>query len=573
MAFRPRDRDWRDDPYERYARNFGQNEQPKDVERSENTVSMDRFDKQDYAYMRKEMKKLVSATDALAAITPTARPEMADIFSLFLKAVPELKGRDEIRDDVAVDLAVNEQVKDLSEYTQLRYYTRGDVVGSAQAAIRLEPELEVLFDQLKHRQEEAEALQKLRDELLQKLSELIQEQRQNGSRKDEEEPGDGQGEGQEEGEDEGEGSAQGQGQPSEGDGAPGSGQPSQREQDLQQEVQNLRRAIEEGEIKLQEGLDQDTSGVAKNLSDAMKQLTEEAKQEAESARTWGVERGKMLRMPADERLAMAKKLNSDKLRRIAELYGPLSNVAFSPRQRRIEDIPHELSSVTMGSDLEHLLPEELVRLDDPDQEWGFLQDFAEGRLLQYKMFGTEKVGKGGLVLCLDSSSSMSGTPEIMSKAAMLCFLNICKMEQREFHLIHFGSPGDVWEWSFKRPSDYTMERIVEAAEFFASSGTDFKTPLDRAVDILKEEFRRNGRVKSDIVFLTDGQCGVTDAWKESFHEDLKMLDAVCWGIAIGCDQKSEPLWSICQEKVITVQDLTSAGKDLKEIFHGVQRSE
>jgi uncharacterized protein with von Willebrand factor type A (vWA) domain len=519
-------------------------------DRSRFTVGTDRWDREDYQDVRAEVGKLRSATDSLAGITPTARPEMADLFALFSKVRPETLDPQLVRDDHRVNLTVNEQVQELPEYRELRFYTRGDAVASAMAAVRIEPTVETLFDREKHRQQQAEQLQKQRDELLKKLQELIDEQIAQGKQATGDQP-------------------QGEGQDGDGDGQ---GQ-SQKEQDLKSQIEQLKQLIEQGEISLEQGLGSDSSSIQAALKGAMRDAADDAAEESMNARTWGTERGQMLRMPADERLKMAQKLNNPKLKRIAELFGPMSNIAFAPRQRRIEDIPHELSSVTLGGDLEHLLPEELLRLDDPDQEFQFLQDYADNHLMQYKMYGTEKVGKGGLVLCLDSSGSMSGMPELMSKAVMLCLLNICKAEDREFHLIHFGSSGHVAEFSFKKQSDYTMENIVAAAETFLNGGTSFDFPLTRAVDMLKEENKRNGRTNSDIVFLTDGQCAVTPAWQDKFHDDLHKLDAICWGIAVGCSATTEPLWSICEQHVFTVEDMTNAGKEIKEIFQGVQRAE
>ena len=47
-----------------------------------------------------------------------------------------------------------------------------------------------------------------------------------------------------------------------------------------------------------------------------------------------------------------------------------------------------------------------------------------------------------------------------------------------------------------------MEDKIRAAETFLNGGTDYRTPLDEALRLMREE----GFENADVVFITDGEC-------------------------------------------------------------------
>ena len=60
-----------------------------------------------------------------------------------------------------------------------------------------------------------------------------------------------------------------------------------------------------------------------------------------------------------------------------------------------------------------------------------------------------------------------------------------------------------------------MEDKLLAAETFLNGGTDFRTPLDEALRLMREEAFDN----ADIVFITDGECNlppeyISELWEE-----------------------------------------------------------
>jgi uncharacterized protein with von Willebrand factor type A (vWA) domain len=184
------------------------------------------------------------------------------------------------------------------------------------------------------------------------------------------------------------------------------------------------------------------------------------------------------------------------------------------------------------------------------------------------MRGTERKAQGGIILCEDGSGSMHGERELWAKAVMLCLLHLARMQKRPFHLIHFGSPGQFKRISFFDEADFNIDRVLEAAELFFGGGTDFQTPLSKALELLQDEHRSKGAVEGDVVFVTDGMCGIPEQFLEDFKKEQERLDFVVWGVNIAGSRGDEPLATICDGRVATVKDLLS-GQDIRQVFAGV----
>ena len=66
-----------------------------------------------------------------------------------------------------------------------------------------------------------------------------------------------------------------------------------------------------------------------------------------------------------------------------------------------------------------------------------------------------------------------------------------------------------------RPGKYTMRDKLSAAETFLNGGTNFQTPMEEALRLMKEE----GFENADIVFITDGECELSQEYQKELQED------------------------------------------------------
>lgn len=525
----------------------------------------DRWDREDWQLVVHDIDALAAARDHLGNAAPTGKPALADAFWTFLKVEPELAERGEVRPSHLINLIVAEEMEKLKETDRLRRHTVGDVVGSAMAAVAIEPDLETLFDRTSKMVEKAQQL----EAAMQALANAEQDQHdlEDVIRKwsDDQENCEACEQAKDQDGEAGEG--EGEGAQCEAHSSQGKNYQEQWER-MQQAVGAAREAAQQAGEEFEQSLEGGTASIRQTLRDAIDKAADDAENMSQQCDSWGLDPGTLQKMNAQERIELARRLNNDRFKRIADLFGAMRNLMLTEVTRKTIAANEEVFDVQLGNDLDHILPEQLVELSNPDTRLEFLRKYAEGELLQYQMRGTEKLAQGAVIFCEDGSGSMQGERELWAKAVMLCLLHLSRMQKRAFHLIHFGSPGQIKRISFVDESDFKIERVLEAAELFFSGGTCFQTPLTKALELLQDEFRSKGAVDGDIVFCTDGMCGVPPAFMESFKEEQERLDFAVWGVNIGGSKSDEPLATICDGRVATVKDLLSGG-DVREVFRGV----
>jgi uncharacterized protein with von Willebrand factor type A (vWA) domain len=239
----------------------------------------------------------------------------------------------------------------------------------------------------------------------------------------------------------------------------------------------------------------------------------------------------------------------------------------------------EIYDIEMGNDLSVLIPNEFLYLADEELEFDFMRRYYELQLLQYKLRGTEKVAKGGIIFLEDGSGSMAGEREISAKAVGLALLQIARRQEREFYGVHFGSPNEYKTFEFVPKSNTvtTMHRGVEEtcdviegvlsyAETFFGGGTDYVTPISVALAKLATQFNRNQAVNGDIVMVTDDECAVSEDFLEMLKKEKERLGFRVFGVAVGsCPALGGTLDQLCDGNVIHVENLLQPD-DLRPIF-------
>jgi len=312
-----------------------------------------------------------------------------------------------------------------------------------------------------------------------------------------------------------------------------------------------------GQLEALEQQIQETSdAVGQAVRLAVRKGEQEAKDEinetADFISGWGTQAGDFKRMPSALKIKIANELKKNhKLKKIARLIGKLKRIALSKNQQKAHKIPEEIVDITMGDDISHVLPSELLFLGDDDLEPIFLKKFSEKRLLQHELEGKEKVGMGAIVCCIDCSGSMSGDREVWAKAVMGGLFEIAGKEKRDFASIFFGSTGEftTYEIPHTMNGEERIDTYIKMMEFFFNSGTDFETPLDEARKVIEKKTLWK---KADILMITDGECEVTQKWLDEFLAWKRQNDVMVQGILIG--RPTEELHKFC-DLTYTILDL------------------
>ncbi|GAX75202.1 hypothetical protein CEUSTIGMA_g2646.t1 [Chlamydomonas eustigma] len=107
---------------------------------------------------------------------------------------------------------------------------------------------------------------------------------------------------------------------------------------------------------------------------------------------------------------------------------------------------------------------------------------------------------GPIILCLDTSGSMSGAREIVAKALALECLRGALRQRRSCFLYAFSGPSDVQELELKADSD-SLGKLLDFLSCSFSGGTDVDKPLELSLERLKT----NEWSQADILMVTDGE--------------------------------------------------------------------
>ena len=183
-------------------------------------------------------------------------------------------------------------------------------------------------------------------------------------------------------------------------------------------------------------------------------------------------------------------------------------------------VPHEMRGIRRSDDIHRMLPQEAAFLGHPKLKMLWHARRAEQALLTYQMEGVmpqkiveerdmkiekeipgerQKLERGPIICCLDTSSSMQGAPELAAKALTLEAMRLAHAEKRRCYLYAFSGPGNVVEHELK----LTEEGLANFVEFLTLSfhgGTDIKGPMNQAIAKLEEE----QWARADILLVTDG---------------------------------------------------------------------
>ena len=172
----------------------------------------------------------------------------------------------------------------------------------------------------------------------------------------------------------------------------------------------------------------------------------------------------------------------------------------------------ETYALELGNDLSRAIGSEFSLLAAPQTLPLFVKKYQQRRLKQYRRREPVHKGMGDIICCLDESSSTRGDAAAWGKAVALTLLDIAAENRRKFALIHFAGSSDCKVDVFL-PGQYSMQDKMNAAETFLGGGTDFKQPLDEAIQLMDTGFEN-----ADIVFLTDGLCELPEDYLAKLHK-------------------------------------------------------
>ncbi|KFE69590.1 VWA domain-containing protein [Hyalangium minutum] len=204
------------------------------------------------------------------------------------------------------------------------------------------------------------------------------------------------------------------------------------------------------------------------------------------------------------------------------IIGPVQRVIEERREVRSPLARSETRGLERSGDVQRMLPVEAALLGHPTLRLLWHARRSERTLLTYRVEGTDlervqmetEAGeahqrprpaetRGPILVCLDTSGSMKGTPELVAKALVLEATRVGFNEKRPCYLYAFSGPGDVAEHELSL-TEQGLARLMAFLTQSFSGGTDVTAPLSRAVARLDAE----GWGRADLLLVSDGEFEV-----------------------------------------------------------------
>jgi len=288
--------------------------------------------------------------------------------------------------------------------------------------------------------------------------------------------------------------------------------------------------------------------------------------EAMPGNGWGQGKstGTMTAADVRQREKLANKVaRGGKIKRILQMAGRMIRVAERVQSSKVDTLASEVVGIERGADTDRLLPSSLLGLvGGPAMETHFYTQFLQEDLSQYKMVGRDKVARGPVVLLMDCSGSMSGPREEWAKAVGWALAKLAAKQSRSFIAAEFNTKiVKKSVFVIEAGQDADTEALMRwLTHFTASGGTSFDGPLDWAMGQIESSpaFK-----KADIVLVTDGQCGVSDAWLTQFQAKRRSIGTRLLGVGIAC--RVNLLATLCDD-VARVDDLDPDGPHAAVVF-------
>lgn len=445
-------------------------------------IQQSAYDALMFRQAREEMPDLDQTVRADSVTWPTMGTLSADVHAALYKAAPQTQ--DVTDEDYAENARAIDEMLDTSDYQSLRQQTILDEFGAALAT-----------NVLAHR-----------------IAETLVEQRQAREEQEQQQRGDG--------------DQQGAGQ---GAGATGGGAGGNQPRDPRTPQQD-----EQERTALRVAARQAAQQASQQVQAYQEMMATFGGGDSEIGAGWGTGAGQRQRrgdMALRARLAYLAS-HDQRLQHIARLAGRLRRLAAAAQRMRAHHTPDELVGVEVGADLTRILPQEMALLGSGNAalETLWFAKFLERGLLQYEMSGKQPVGKGPVIVCVDESGSMGGAASEWAAGVALALLGICAKQRRMFRWVHFGSSYELDHEDYPDGRGAPTQ-VMESALHFFGGGTDFDHPLTTALEAIET----SALAKADVIFVTDGQCQVSDAVLERWVTTKAAKQFSCFALLIGRD--------------------------------------
>lgn len=279
------------------------------------------------------------------------------------------------------------------------------------------------------------------------------------------------------------------------------------------------------------------------LKELLKLLSPFIIETADLGRLWDMSVGNWQNVNFSLLEKYAQILNDKKeIQELAELLGKYRKAEAELEEEEFENIEivskykiehsgkSELIGITESDDLNNLLPTELALFSDLETESIFYKRFAEKKLQTFQYINKKndfeqksiidkrqkeiEKDKGPFIIAVDTSGSMHGEPEFLSKVIAFAITKIAISEKRKAFLISFSIGIETFELTDIQNS---LENLIDFLQMSFHGGTDAS---QAALEALKQ-METESYEKADLLIISDGVFGNLNDNTLNSIEELK----------------------------------------------------
>lgn len=243
-----------------------------------------------------------------------------------------------------------------------------------------------------------------------------------------------------------------------------------------------------------------------------------------SDRLWDLASGKLSHLDSQLLMRFSKNLRKNRqLKEIASRLGRMALTHINPEatpnsyetwildNSYLDNIPDDMQGVTYSDEISRMLQTEAVNLSFPELEFLFYKRYVERHLLSYQYFGAEQQYKkftqyrdaddddeevgGPFIICVDSSASMQGFPELTAKSICYALMQIAFEQRRKYYVMMFSK--EVVTYPVTQSMNLSTMLTFLSTSF--RGGTDLKPVIEKSIQLMQSQHFQN----ADTLIISD----------------------------------------------------------------------
>lgn len=241
----------------------------------------------------------------------------------------------------------------------------------------------------------------------------------------------------------------------------------------------------------------------------------------------------------------------------------------------------EINGLKYSNDISCVLPSELALLRNPATKKLFQLKFAQKQLLSYNYRSKEEIEKedteqeevsvekkepkGPIIVCVDTSGSMQGTPENIAKTVTFALSKIAIEEERKCYLISFSTGIETLDLSDFSEGN-SISKLVSFLRKSFNGGTDATPALKHSLEMLQKNAYKN----ADVLMISDFVMDTLPTDLVNSIEEEKKKNTCFYSLVIGSSGNQNTIKAFNHNWLYDMSN-PNATKHLVEQLHEIKK--